>query len=105
MRTLICALLVAALSVTTAVAQAPAPGTTTSQSQTAVTQDEIVLQGDTTPRPATPTFYGDTGLWFVPTAETLPGGRMSFVTLCSFTSTTLTLPPFSHVTYALAPPG
>jgi hypothetical protein len=73
-----CALLVAAFSVPSASAQAPAQGTTTSQTQTAITQDEIVLQGDTTPRPATPTFFGDTGLWFVPTAETLPGGRMSF---------------------------
>ncbi|MGH9257870.1 MAG: OmpA family protein [Vicinamibacterales bacterium] len=53
-------------------------GTTTTTTQTAVTQDEIVLQGDTTPRPALPTFYGDTGLWFVPTAETMPAGRWSF---------------------------
>jgi len=74
-RTLFCALLVAALSATPCAAQAP---TQTSTSQTAVTQDEIVLQGDTTPRPATPTFFGDTGLWFVPTAETLPNRRMSF---------------------------
>jgi peptidoglycan-associated lipoprotein len=37
-----------------------------------------VLEGDTTPRPALPTFWGDTGLWFVPTAETLPGGKWSF---------------------------
>jgi peptidoglycan-associated lipoprotein len=29
-------------------------------------------------RPALPTFYGDTGLWFVPTAETLPARRWSF---------------------------
>jgi peptidoglycan-associated lipoprotein len=57
--------------------QTPAQGTTTTTSQTAVTQDEIVLQGDTTPRPALPTFYGDTGLWFVSTAETLPAGRWS----------------------------
>ena len=78
MRTLFCALLVAALGVPSALAQAPAQGTTTSQTQTAITQDEIVLQGDTTPRPATPSFFGDTGLWFVPTAETLPGGRVSF---------------------------
>ena len=28
-------------------------------------------------RPATTTFFGDTGLWFVPTAEVLPGGRWS----------------------------
>jgi peptidoglycan-associated lipoprotein len=62
-----------------AAAQTPAAqGTTTTTTQTAVTQDEIVLQGDTTPRPALPTFFGDTGLWFVPTAETLPAGRWSF---------------------------
>ena len=78
MRTLFCALLVAAATASSAAAQAPAQGTTTSQTQTAITQDEIVLQGDTTPRPATPTFFGDTGLWFVPTAETLPAGRLSF---------------------------
>ncbi len=28
-------------------------------------------------RPTTPTFYGDTGLWFVPTAEVLPDGKWS----------------------------
>src|SRR5438093_5488435 len=28
-------------------------------------------------RPATTTFYGDTGLWFVPTAEILPAGKWS----------------------------
>src|SRR3954467_6724388 len=28
-------------------------------------------------RPATTTFYGDTGLWFVPTAEVLPQGKWS----------------------------
>lgn len=28
-------------------------------------------------RPATTTFYGDTGLWFVPTAEVLPEGQYS----------------------------
>jgi outer membrane protein OmpA-like peptidoglycan-associated protein len=28
-------------------------------------------------RPATTTFYGDTGLWFVPTAEVLPDGHYS----------------------------
>ena len=75
MRTLCCASLLTALVAVPAAAQAPAQ---TSTSQTAVTQDEIVLQGDTTPRPATPTFFGDTGLWFVPTAETLPAGRFSF---------------------------
>jgi outer membrane protein OmpA-like peptidoglycan-associated protein len=29
-------------------------------------------------RPATPTFWGDTGLWFVPTAETPRSGGMTF---------------------------
>jgi outer membrane protein OmpA-like peptidoglycan-associated protein len=53
-------------------------GTTTTTTQTAVTQDEVVLQGDSTPRPALPTFYGDTGLWFVSTGETLPARRWSF---------------------------
>ena len=28
-------------------------------------------------RPATTTFYGDTGLWFVPTAEVLAHGKWS----------------------------
>jgi peptidoglycan-associated lipoprotein len=74
-RTLCFASLLAALTAAPAAAQAPAQTTTSS---TAVTQDEIVLQGDTTPRPALPTFYGDTGLWFVPTAETMPAGRLSF---------------------------
>ena len=73
-----CLLLVVAFAAPAA-GQAPAAqSTTTTTSQTAVTQDEVVLQGDTTPRPALPTYYGDTGLWFVSTAETLPAGRWSF---------------------------
>ena len=77
-RTFTCALFVAALAAPAA-GQAPAAqGTTTTTSQTAVTQDEIVLQGDATPRPALPTINGDTGFWFVPTAETMPAGRWSF---------------------------
>src|SRR4029077_15585153 len=28
-------------------------------------------------RPATTTFFGDTGLWYVPTAEVLPAGKWS----------------------------
>src|SRR5687768_1512503 len=77
-RTISCALLVAALAAPAA-GQAPAAqGTTTTTTTTAVTQDEIVLQGDSTPRPALPTINGDTGFWFVPTAETMPGGRWSF---------------------------
>ena len=76
-RKLCCGVIVAALGVGPAAAQGPAP-TTTSTSQTAVTQDEIVLQGDATPRRALPTIYGDTGFWYVPTAETLPGGKWAF---------------------------
>jgi peptidoglycan-associated lipoprotein len=65
-------------AVVAAPAAAQAPSTTQTSSQTAVTQDQVVLQGDTTPRPALPTFFGDTGLWFVPTAETLPARKLSF---------------------------
>jgi len=69
----------AILAAGTAAAQPQAQGTTnqTSTSQTAITQDEIVLQGDTAPRGALPTIFGDTGLWFVPTAETLPNKKFS----------------------------
>jgi peptidoglycan-associated lipoprotein len=82
-RTFSCGFLVAALMAVPAAAQAPAAGgqkptTTTTTSGPVVTSDEIVLEGDTTPRPALPTINGDTGLWFVPTAETLPAGKLSF---------------------------
>ena len=60
-------------------ASAQTQGSTTTTTQTtAITQDEIVLQGDSSPRPAMPTIHGDTGLWFVPTAETMPAKRWSF---------------------------
>lgn len=75
LRNLSSGLLLATFGVASAAAQAP---TTTTTRTTAVTQDEIVLQGDDTPRPALPTIEGDTGFWFVPTAETLPGGKWSF---------------------------
>src|ERR1700710_1776450 len=32
---------------------------------------------DESTRPATTTFFGDTGIWFVPTAEVLPAGKWS----------------------------
>jgi peptidoglycan-associated lipoprotein len=78
-----CGFFVAALAAAPAAAQAPAAGgqkptTTTTTSGPVVTSDEIVLEGDTTPRRALPTFWGDTGFWFVPTAETLPAGKFSF---------------------------
>src|SRR5438552_29575 len=45
------------------------PPTTPTQSSSTSTADDV--------RPATTTFYGDTGLWFVPTAEVLPSGKWS----------------------------
>ena len=81
-RVLSSAFLVSALAATPVAAQAQQGGgkstTTTTTSGPVVTSDEIVLEGDTTPRPALPTIHGDTGLWFVPTAETLPAGKWSF---------------------------
>ena len=77
-RTLSCALLLVAALAVPAAGQAPAAqGTTNTTTQTAVTQDEVVLQGDATPRPALPTINGDTRFWFVPTGETMPAGRWS----------------------------
>ena len=80
-RILSTAFLVSALAVGSASAQAPQGGgkgtTTTTTSGPVVTSDEVVLEGDTTPRPALPTIFGDTGLWFVSTAETLPSGKWS----------------------------
>jgi peptidoglycan-associated lipoprotein len=81
-RILSTAFLVSALAAGTAAAQAQQGGgkstTTTTTSGPVVTSDEIVLEGDTTPRPALPTIHGDTGLWFLPTAETMPSGKWSF---------------------------
>ena len=64
--------------------QQPAPGqpaTTAGQSPTGTTGQGATTQ-QTTPvavetRPATTTFMGDTGLWFVPTGEVLPARRWS----------------------------
>ena len=63
-----------ALAVTaTARAQSGPSGTSTGQSTT-TTQTQ---SSSTETRPATTTFFGDTGLWFVPTGEVLPGGKVS----------------------------
>src|SRR5437660_2179772 len=61
-----CALVGAA----TAAAQTPSTGQTTAQ------QSSQTPASDET-RPATNTFFGDTGIWFVPTAEVLPRGKWS----------------------------
>src|SRR4030095_9759459 len=52
-------------------------GTSTGQSSTATqtTSSSTATAAET--RPATTTFFGDTGLWFVPTAEILPHGKWS----------------------------
>src|SRR5882762_9151953 len=51
-------------------AQTPTPSTGTTQTTSSQASDEST-------RPATTTFFGDTGLWFVPTAEVLPNGKWS----------------------------
>ena len=51
-------------------------GTSTGQSTTA-TQTSSSSTATEETRPATTTFYGDTGLWFVPIAEVLPNGKWS----------------------------
>src|SRR6185295_2469664 len=58
------------LVVATANAQTPAAASQTPASTSPGTSDEST-------RPATTTFYGDTGLWFVPTAEVLAHGKWS----------------------------
>ena len=48
--------------------------------QTTPTQNppaQAYLTPSLEPRPATTTFFGDTGLWFVPTGEVLPNGKWS----------------------------
>jgi hypothetical protein len=60
-------------------AQSGPSGTSTDQSQSG---SQTASSSANTPppmetRPATNTFFGDTGLWFVPTAEVLPDGKWS----------------------------
>ena len=66
MRILCCGLLLAAVGV------APAAAQTSTNQPASSTQNT-----STETRPALPTFFGDTGLWFVPTADTLPSHRAS----------------------------
>src|SRR5213596_508744 len=64
---------------TTASAQSGSSGTSTGQSTTA-TQPPSSSGTTTAPaetRPATTSFFGDTGLWYVPTAEVLANGKWS----------------------------
>ena len=58
-------------------AQSGSSGTSTGQSTTATqTQSSSTATAEET-RPATTTFFGDTGLWFVPTAEVLAHKKWS----------------------------
>ena len=58
-----------------ALAQSGSSGTSTGQSTTATQASSSSTAEET--RPATTTFNGDTGLWFVPTAEVLGKGQWS----------------------------
>ncbi len=57
-------------------AQTGSSGTSTGQSTTTA-QPPSSSTADEETRPATTTFFGDTGLWFVPTAEVLANGKWS----------------------------
>ena len=62
-------------------AQSTASGATSAQTQATGAQQpppDTVATGSEETRPATTTFRGDTGLWFVPTGEVLPARRWSF---------------------------
>jgi hypothetical protein len=57
-------------------------GTTTARAQTAPTGTASPTEptsgtGDASTRPSTTTFFGDTGLWYVPTADVLAHGAWS----------------------------
>src|SRR5258706_10139270 len=56
-------------------AHAQSGSSTTTSGQTASTSQSTTIGREPETRPATTTFLGDTGLWFVPTAEILPDGR------------------------------
>jgi outer membrane protein OmpA-like peptidoglycan-associated protein len=58
-------------------AQTGTSGTSTGQSSTATQTPSSASVPAEAYRPATTTFYGDTGLWFVPTGEVLPDGKWS----------------------------
>src|SRR6476619_4989413 len=60
----------------TASAQSGTSGTSTAQNPSG-TQSPSASTATNDVRPATTTFFGDTGLWFVPTAEVLAHGKWS----------------------------
>ena len=68
----ICALLLGLLAAGPALAQAPAPA---AQDQAAASVQAAPPSDDF--RPRLPSYFGDTGLWFVPTADVLSRGGFS----------------------------
>jgi hypothetical protein len=58
-------------------AQSGSSGTSTAQNTSATQPPSSSSAAAEETRPATTTFFGDTGLWFVPTAEVLPNGKWS----------------------------
>src|SRR5437867_5397345 len=58
-------------------AQTRSSGTSTGQSTTATQTQSSSTDTAQETRPATTTFFGDTGLWNVPTGEVLPLGKWS----------------------------
>src|SRR5919109_567238 len=68
---------VAVFTATTASAQSGSSGTSTGQNPPPTPTQSSSTSTAEDVRPATTTFFGDTGLWFVPTAEVLPAGKVS----------------------------
>ena len=58
-------------------AQSGSSGTSTGQSTTATQPPSSSTPAAEETRPATTTFFGDTGVWFVPTGEILASGKWS----------------------------
>src|SRR5436190_9992439 len=56
---------------------ATAAGAQTTSTTTPTQPPPSTSRSSDASRPATTTFFGDTGLWFVPTAEVLPRGKWS----------------------------
>ena len=65
------------IGLTVLVLWASAAGAQTTSTATQTTQPSTSQSSDASTRPATTTFYGDTGLWYVPTAEVLAHGKWS----------------------------
>jgi peptidoglycan-associated lipoprotein len=65
------------LAVVSSAAAQTSSGTQTTQTSQTTTSGSTMTSGDVQTRPATTTFMGDTGLWYVPTGEVLPRKKWS----------------------------